>query len=87
MRQAAQAHARACSALGLPELAAALCLLNAEATDALPELLDAVCAPFCRAFFPRRVLSLALSGSSLHSWTKALFPCRSLIPPYKVHFA
>ncbi|KAK9839278.1 hypothetical protein WJX81_005497 [Elliptochloris bilobata] len=47
------AHARACSAVGLPELATALCLLNAEATDALSDLLEAICTPFCRAFFPR----------------------------------
>jgi len=53
-RADAQAHARACSAAGHPELAAALRLLDAEATDALPDLLAAVCAPLCAAFFPRR---------------------------------
>ena len=64
---AAQAHARACSALGVPELADALCLLNVEATDALPELLDAVCAPFCSAFFPRRAPS-PCAVCRVHCW-------------------
>jgi hypothetical protein len=49
----AQAHARACSALELPDVASALMLLNPESTLDLSDLLPRICGPLCSALFPR----------------------------------
>eukprot|EP00884_Botryococcus_braunii_P023600 jgi/Botrbrau1/9924/Bobra.0012s0022.1 len=48
-----QAHARACKALQLPEVASALLLLNPESKLDMSDLLPRICAPLCSALFPR----------------------------------
>lgn len=54
-----QAHARAATALGAPDLARALSMLSADAVSELADLLLIIAPPFARAFFPRQAASCA----------------------------
>ena len=50
-----QAHAQACSALGLDDLAQAFLALSADTTAHLEDVLQQLIQPLGRAFFPRSV--------------------------------
>lgn len=76
-------HARACAAVGLPDLGRSLTLLSADTTTDVADLLSLIAPHFTDAFFPR-------SATLTHNEALFLLPVpscgesnisKSMIPP------